>query len=151
MPLVKCFIELLSSLWRILLYCTFLTHENIYERSDLMSFGNRLRQLRTERKLRQEDLAKILGVHRATIGKYETDERFPDREVLESLADFFDVSVDYLLNRTNIPNAYIDSTNTNKNETNKYPKSSIEDETLTIKELLDFIKDKRKNKGRNNE
>jgi transcriptional regulator with XRE-family HTH domain len=57
----------------------------------------------------QEDLAKILKVSRATVGRYETDERFPDKDILKKIADFFDVSVDYLLGRTDKRN--IDTSN----------------------------------------
>ncbi len=68
----------------------------------MASFGSRLRSLRQNKNLRQEDLAKILKVARATVGRYENDERFPDKETLHSIADYFDVSLDYLLLRTDI-------------------------------------------------
>lgn len=71
-----------------------------------MIFGKRLRDLRLERKLRQEDLAKIIKVHRATIGKYETEERFPDKETLLILANYFNVSVDFLLGRSDVRQNY---------------------------------------------
>ena len=67
-----------------------------------MDFGERLKQLRTELRMRQEDIAVIVKVHRATIGKYETNERFPDKETLIALSKFFNVSVDYLLGLTDI-------------------------------------------------
>lgn len=69
-----------------------------------MIFGTRLKTLRIENNLRQQDLAEIINVHRATIGKYETNERFPDRETLGKIADFFQVSIDYLFGRTEIRN-----------------------------------------------
>jgi transcriptional regulator with XRE-family HTH domain len=50
----------------------------------------------------QEDLSKDLNVSRATVGRYETNERFPDKNILKNIADIFDVSIDYLLGRTNI-------------------------------------------------
>lgn len=65
-----------------------------------MSFGNRLRNLRLEMGLTQEELAKKLNVSRATVGRYETNERFPDKNILNSIADIFKVSIDYLLERT---------------------------------------------------
>ncbi|MCX7921410.1 MAG: helix-turn-helix domain-containing protein [Clostridia bacterium] len=71
-----------------------------------MAFGKRLRDLRVEKKLRQEDLANIVKVHRATIGKYETEERFPDKDTLLALADYFNVTVDYLLGRTDVRKPY---------------------------------------------
>lgn len=69
-----------------------------------MSFGSRLRGLRIERNMTQEDLANILKIARATVGRYETDERFPDKETLNTLADYFNVTVDYLLGRSEIRN-----------------------------------------------
>ncbi|PFL68860.1 helix-turn-helix domain-containing protein [Bacillus anthracis] len=63
-------------------------------------FGNKLNFLRKEKKLRQEDMAKHLGIARTTYAMYEQGNREPDYDTLQKLADFFDVSVDYLLGRT---------------------------------------------------
>ncbi|OFD09127.1 hypothetical protein BTGOE7_14050 [Bacillus thuringiensis] len=63
-------------------------------------FGNKLHSLRKERKLRQEDMAKHLGIARTTYAMYEQGNREPDYTTLQKLADFFNVSVDYLLGRT---------------------------------------------------
>lgn len=65
-----------------------------------MSFGDRLRKLRLENNMTQEDLSKKLNVSRATVGRYETNERFPDKNILKEIADTFEVSIDYLLGRT---------------------------------------------------
>ena len=65
-------------------------------------FATRLRQLRKERKLRQVDLAGHLGLAQTTIANYEQHSRFPDEETLRKVANFFDVSLDYLLGRTSI-------------------------------------------------
>jgi len=67
-----------------------------------MTFGERLKQLRLELNLRQEDISEIIKVHRATIGKYEANERFPDKDILVTLSKFFNVSTDYLLGLTDI-------------------------------------------------
>ena len=72
-----------------------------------MSFGNRLKKLRLENNLTQENLSKKLNVSRATVGRYETDERFPDKNLLKKIADIFEVSIDYLLGRTDNRNGYI--------------------------------------------
>lgn len=69
-----------------------------------MSFGRRLRNLRLENNMTQKDLSKKLNVSRATVGRYETDERFPDKDILKNIADVFGVSIDYLLNRTDHKN-----------------------------------------------
>lgn len=58
-----------------------------------------LRRLRKERKLTQADISKHLGIPRTTYAGYENGSRNPDPETLQLLADFHDVSVDYLLGR----------------------------------------------------
>ncbi len=63
----------------------------------------RLRQLRTERGLSQIRLAMELSVSQHTISRYETGEREADYATLIRIADFFGVSVDYLLGRTDNP------------------------------------------------
>jgi transcriptional regulator with XRE-family HTH domain len=63
-------------------------------------FGQRLKELRKDKELVQTDIAKILEVSVSTIGMYEQGRRTPDTETLNTLANFFDVSVDYLLGRT---------------------------------------------------
>ena len=69
-----------------------------------MDFGKRLIELREELNLTREDLANKLNITYAALAKYETNKRFPDKDTLSKIADFFNVSVDYLLCRTNIRN-----------------------------------------------
>ncbi|MCK8827703.1 helix-turn-helix transcriptional regulator [Natroniella acetigena] len=66
----------------------------------MADFKDRLKKLRKENKLYQKDLANRLNVGRTTIANYEQGSRFPDKNMLNNLADFFNVSVDYLLGRT---------------------------------------------------
>ena len=68
-----------------------------------MKFGETLKNLREIKGITQKDLGKILGVSRATIAGYETKNHQPDYEKLETLSHFFDVSIDYLLERTDNP------------------------------------------------
>lgn len=64
------------------------------------SFQNVLKSLRKSNGLTQDELAKALKVSRSTIGMYENGSREPDYETLESIADYFNVDIDYLLGRT---------------------------------------------------
>lgn len=66
-------------------------------------FASRLRQLRQERKLRQKDMAEKLGITESAYGYYEQGRREPPYETLQQLADFFGVSIDYLLGRVDNP------------------------------------------------
>lgn len=66
-----------------------------------MKYGDVLRKLRTERGLSQKELTDRLIINRSTYARYETSSTQPDFETLSKLADFYNVSVDYLLGRTN--------------------------------------------------
>ncbi|WP_391503231.1 helix-turn-helix domain-containing protein [Limosilactobacillus fermentum] len=65
----------------------------------MMNIGERIAQLRKSRSMSQFQLAKTLNIATSTLGMYETNRRKPNMEMLEKLADFFGVSVDYLLGR----------------------------------------------------
>ena len=62
--------------------------------------AERLRFLREGVKLSQEKLAKLIGTTQSSINRYETDMASPTYETLLWYADYFDVSVDYILGRT---------------------------------------------------
>ncbi|MDO4547327.1 MAG: helix-turn-helix transcriptional regulator [Clostridia bacterium] len=67
-------------------------------------FAQRLKLLRRQRGVTQEELARIIGVDRSSIGKYEGKERiYPSNDVMNAIADYFNVTVDYLLGRTDDP------------------------------------------------
>lgn len=68
-------------------------------------FDKRLKQLREETGLTQEELAKKLNISRGTYAHYETGKREPNFETLQSLASYFEVSVDYLLGNSLLKNS----------------------------------------------
>lgn len=71
------------------------------------TFGECLKTERKTRNLTQAELAKVLGVTERTIRNYETGEREPDLTQAVKLADFFNVSLDYLFGRTDSPTGYV--------------------------------------------
>lgn len=73
-----------------------------------MAFSQVLRKLREERNLTQKDIASFLGLTRQAIASYEHAKREPDYETLKKLADFFGVSVDFLLGRSYFRNSDTD-------------------------------------------
>lgn len=102
--------------------------------------GSRLKQLRIEKGKTQKEMAKDLGTTDVSIGRYEAGAREPKTDILNALADYFDVTTDYLLGR-------IDKRNTtekcfkNVNSISAYRMSKIEklsDEALD--QLDDYIK-----------
>lgn len=70
-----------------------------------MEFGDRIKALREESKLSREELANKINITYSALSKYEVNKRFPDRDTLIKLANYFDVSIDYMLCRTNIKNS----------------------------------------------
>lgn len=66
----------------------------------MKAFGQRLKELRTERKLTQNALAKVLDVSGNTIYAWETDKQEPSMAALLTLSDFFEVSLDYLFGKS---------------------------------------------------
>ena len=74
-----------------------------------VSISERLKDLRVEKKLNLEELAELTGISKSALGSYELDTpREMNHKNLIALADFYEVSVDYLLGRTenrNLPNA----------------------------------------------
>jgi transcriptional regulator with XRE-family HTH domain len=62
-------------------------------------FGKRLREIRKRNNVTLEQIASVIGMSRQAVIKYESCERFPDEDTLVKLADFFNVSLDYLLGR----------------------------------------------------
>jgi transcriptional regulator with XRE-family HTH domain len=87
-----------------------------------MTFGECLTQLRKEYGMTQDELAKKLDITRGSLSMYETDKRFPDKDTLKLIADFFNVSTDYLLGRTEF----------------RTPADRISEAIGTDKELLEF-------------
>ncbi|MCY8354573.1 helix-turn-helix domain-containing protein [Bacillus haynesii] len=62
-----------------------------------MAFSKRLTMLRKSKNLLQKEVADKIGVARTTYASYEQGKREPDIETINKIADFFDVSTDYLL------------------------------------------------------
>ena len=69
-------------------------------------YSNRLRDLREDRDLSQKQLAEYLQVHQTTYSDYEIGKLNVSIPMLHLLADFYGVSIDYLLCRTDNPTPY---------------------------------------------
>lgn len=69
----------------------------------MVTIGERIKYLREKEQLTQDELSKALGISRSTIASWESERRVPELGTAELLADFFNVSVDYLLGRTDTP------------------------------------------------
>ncbi len=78
----------------------------------MITFAERLKAERKKNNITQTQLAEKLYLDRSSISKYESGKQIPETPTLEKLADFFDVSIDYLLGKTDIRN-YEDNSSLN--------------------------------------
>lgn len=72
----------------------------------MQEFGARLRKIRKDKRMTQEQLAEKAGIARPMVCRYEAENQIPTVEVMLRLADVLDVSIDYLLGRTEIKDIY---------------------------------------------
>lgn len=68
----------------------------------------RLKKLRKEGKLTQKDIATFLNISQPAYQQFESGKKKMNLETMEKLADFFNVSTDYLLGKTDIPDLDLD-------------------------------------------
>ncbi|MCX7746594.1 MAG: helix-turn-helix domain-containing protein [Clostridia bacterium] len=72
-----------------------------------IKIGEKLKELRKEKKITQKDVYDFLKIDQTTYSKYENNKNEPDLDTVKKLADFFNVSTDYLLGRiTELENVY---------------------------------------------
>lgn len=62
-------------------------------------FGKRLRAIRKASDITQDEIADALKLDRTTIAKYENEDRLPDMQTVIAIADYFNISIDYLVGR----------------------------------------------------
>ena len=67
--------------------------------------GKRIKELRNEKGITQSELSNYLGLTPKMISFYELEQRFPPQDIIIKLADYFNVSTDYLLGRSEIRNS----------------------------------------------
>lgn len=69
----------------------------------MYSLGDRIKSLRERNGISQKDFAKKINVSNVVLSRYESNERKPDYDTLQLIADYFEVTTDYLLGRTDFP------------------------------------------------
>lgn len=72
----------------------------------MWSFHERLKAIRQDKDLSQLEVAEALHITRTALANYESGTREPDISLLVQIADYFDVSLDYLLCRTNLMTSF---------------------------------------------
>jgi len=96
-------------------------------------FSERLIKLRTNNNTMAKDLAFNIGISKQAISQYEKQQSTPSADILTAIAEYFNVSLDYLLGKTDSPSIIID----NKNNSDEQNITNEEAELLEDFRLLD--------------
>lgn len=104
----------------------------------MATFTQVLRRLREYKGLTQEELAKQLNITRTRLASYEQGTRQPDLELLEIIADYFNVNMDFLLGRES------SASTSDWTHILKLDEDWSEDELKEIESFKEFLKMKRK-------
>lgn len=112
----------------------------------MATFADRLKEERIHKGLTQTELAKTLYLGQTSVSKYESGKQIPETPTLQKIADFFDISVDYLLGKTDIKN-YTDDPNItialhSDTDYDELPKEAKDE----INNFIEYIKQKYKDK-----
>ncbi|WP_042402960.1 helix-turn-helix domain-containing protein [Geomicrobium sp. JCM 19037] len=101
--------------------------------------ADKLSKLRTELKVSQTELSKRLGIPRTTYSGYENGSREPDYETLKKIADYFDVTTDFLLGH---------KTGQSETEQRVYAYGGFldmtDEEKEEVEEILEFVRERNK-------
>lgn len=110
----------------------------------MANFSERLRNLRQGKHLSQVTLAEKVGISGQVISQYERGVTRPDYETLLSIADYFNVSTDYLLGNTDVTVRFVNEDELSVLESaNENPRHYINDDTLKMAQELHDNRDLR--------
>ncbi len=101
--------------------------------------GNRIKYLREKKDMTQLELAKILNISNTTLSQYESGQRTPSDEIKITIADFFGVSIDYLLGRKD--SNYVDTIAAHHDG-----EEWTDEELADIEKFKEFVKMRREQK-----
>ncbi|MEK4026334.1 MULTISPECIES: helix-turn-helix domain-containing protein [Sporosarcina] len=116
--------------------------------------GPRLKKLRTTKKLTQKQLAEKINVTNVSVSGYESGNRFPDTDTLQRLADYFEVTTDYLLGRSDNSHMTADeefqsfSNNPKLEHFFKDIEASDEQEQEELQQIWEIIKQRKRNEDK---
>ena len=109
----------------------------------MSKIAERIKELRTQKKLTQSELAELVNTSRVTISRIESDIRNPSFAMLSLIADALDTTVDYLQGKTDTPTKTIDS-NVNTGDENKKHVELSDDELIMSFEGKELSEDYKK-------
>lgn len=113
----------------------------------MATFAERLKNERLNKNLNQTQLAESLFLDRTSISKYENGKQIPETPTLEKLAEFFGISIDYLLGKSDLRNYDEIDDNATIALHSEYDYDELPDEARKeIENFIKYMKDKYKDK-----
>lgn len=111
--------------------------------------SNRLKELRNEKGVLQKDVAQYLKISTTAYGYYEQGKRSPDPETIDKLSDYYHVSTDYLLGKSDIKESAEELLKDNRSTIALHNDNGIDDELpyeakKEIENFIEYIKQKYK-------
>lgn len=103
------------------------------------NFSDMLKYLRKREGLTQQELAKKLDISKSTVSMYENGNREPDFETLETIADFFNVDMNFLMGKPSNPFPEVNTLAAHF-EGEEFSEAEMEE----IKNFVEFVKNKRR-------
>ena len=107
-------------------------------------FSERLKSLRKEKGVTQQELAELLNIAPSTIGMYEQGKRTPDHITLKAISELFNCSIDYILGVTDRNIIKVDSIEKAKKLSDEIIQILVDSGQLTKEEAMNDIQDKEK-------
>lgn len=106
-------------------------------------FQDKLKELRTSKGLLQKDVAIFLGITTSAYGFYEQGKRDPDTATLIKIAQYFNVSIDYLLGCDDKPNKIGKSLSPERERLLKQISTLSDEEVIEMEQIADYVKSKK--------
>lgn len=97
----------------------------------MSSLGERIKALRIKKELTQEEFGKLFGIVKSTVSLYESGKSTPDDEIKKKIAEYFNVSLDYLMGASDVRNPY--------KQNIKEEEHTLPDEFSTPEEAVKFL------------
>jgi transcriptional regulator with XRE-family HTH domain len=103
------------------------------------TFGSRLKELRNDINATGEELGKVFHVTKVAVSNWENGNRFPDEDMLNKISDYFDITLDYLLGRTDIKTAMVVNDRVDGEDIELHVEKAIYPNGLTHNEVLKIL------------
>lgn len=106
----------------------------------MSTLANRIKELRLEKELTQEQFGKLFGIVKSTVSLYESGKSTPDDELKKMMAKYFNCTLDYLMGNSDIRNPYKEESPLQDNPTLKQIEGLSEESLKELEKYIQLLK-----------